>query len=139
MNSNTTQRTATAKPCNAIFHQRLEALADFLDRLDPEKFYFGLTVSEWSQGANCGTVCCAIGWTPQLFPDLVVWRHGTIGPKDSGGSCYAAAKLLFDLSYEDYCELFEPTDSACPLGKDASLDEVVNHIRRFIDNKRNPE
>jgi hypothetical protein len=50
---------------------RLEKLAQFLDQLPNYKFDFSTVVS--SSAGGCGTVCCAIGWLPAVFPDLVRW------------------------------------------------------------------
>lgn len=57
---------------NAIERKRFIKLADFLEELPEQDFYFGDVVKCGTH--ECGTVCCAIGWTPRIFPDLVRWR-----------------------------------------------------------------
>ncbi len=45
----------------------LQRLSAFLKELDEDRFYVG----EWqNKGELCGTVCCSIGWTPTIFPEL---------------------------------------------------------------------
>lgn len=53
--------------------KRLSKLVGFLKDLPEEKFYFGRVITEHEN--NCGTVCCAIGWTPAIFPELVSWEE----------------------------------------------------------------
>ena len=56
--------------------KRLRKLINFLKKLDPKKFDFGDIRRE---DPDCGTVACAFGWTPKLFPKLVtVDKHGCI-------------------------------------------------------------
>lgn len=52
---------------------RLLKLASFLQKLKPEKFDIDRVVEEWDEKKHCGTVCCAAGWTPAVFPRLVEW------------------------------------------------------------------
>ena len=53
--------------------ERLLKLADFLQELPKDKFDFTSVVEEYDRENECGTLCCAIGWTPAVFPDLVKW------------------------------------------------------------------
>lgn len=53
---------------------KLLKLVDFLKNLSPDKFDFSEVVTECDYN-NCGTVCCAIGWLPAIFPDEVEWRR----------------------------------------------------------------
>ncbi len=52
---------------------RLRTLAKFVRELPPEKFNFGLVVSEYDKISACGSICCAMGWTPAVFPDQISW------------------------------------------------------------------
>lgn len=57
---------------------RFLRLIDFLNRLPQEKFDFNEIVEEVEDG--CGTVCCAVGWFPRVFPgsshyDAKAMRH----------------------------------------------------------------
>lgn len=53
---------------NQIQANRLAKLISFLEELEPEKFEFAKIRTEDSR---CGTTACAIGWTPEIFPNLV--------------------------------------------------------------------
>lgn len=46
---------------------RLEATAKYLDKMERKKFYFGLVRKEEK---GCGSTCCAVGETPNIFPEL---------------------------------------------------------------------
>jgi hypothetical protein len=46
--------------------EKLTRWADFLEKLPPEKFNINNWVSKHENG--CGTVCCAAGWLPVVFP-----------------------------------------------------------------------
>lgn len=57
-----------------IRYDRLEQLATFLYRLDDKAFCFAsICEAHNATEPECGTVACAIGWTPRVFPDLVGW------------------------------------------------------------------
>ncbi len=57
------------------FKQRRAKLAKFLRKLPPEKFNYNQIVTNWDSKRNCGTVCCAAGWCPVLFPKNFIWVH----------------------------------------------------------------
>lgn len=57
---------------NTVERARLEQLIQFLEQLDPARFDFQRVVKEKDEN-GCGTVCCAMGWTPALFPELIGW------------------------------------------------------------------
>lgn len=61
---------------------RLLKLAEFLDTLKPEKFNFNDIVSESKD--SCGTVCCAVGWCPTVFPRSWAWfNYGMLSDRMS--------------------------------------------------------
>lgn len=55
------------KSMTKIHKTRLRKLIAFLRNLPRNKFSFGVVREE----TKCGTVGCAIGWTPEVFPELV--------------------------------------------------------------------
>lgn len=57
--------------------KRMRKLIAFLrGDLKPKQFKFNRVVSEIeANGHVCGTVCCAMGWTPKVFPRLVGWAE----------------------------------------------------------------
>lgn len=52
-----------------IHKERLQKLITFLETLNPARFDFGVVMNE------CGTIGCAMGWTPQVFPEIVEWTE----------------------------------------------------------------
>lgn len=115
--------------------KRLEKLADFLYNLPKEKFNFG-TLMKKTNSEGCGTVCCAIGWTPVVFPKLVEFINGTIEMKtDKNLGLVGISNRLFGTIEEEYNTLFEPTSVECPLFSDASSQKVAKGIRKFIAKK----
>lgn len=50
-------------------HEKLHRWADFLEKLSPEQLAMDTWITEYDPSAKCGTVCCAAGWLPAIFPD----------------------------------------------------------------------
>lgn len=114
----------------------LEKLAAFLDELPERKFYFGYLISVWNN-KGCGTVCCAIGWTPAVFPELVEWKECTVSWRGCEKADLAdISEELFGIDDCEYRFLFEPSSFKCPLNMDATAKEVAAHIRSFIASKK---
>lgn len=140
--------------------ERLLLTASFLDTLPPEKFNFNVVAREEGKPmlealaagpVYCGTVGCALGWTPKLFPELVIWARQTGQTSDPamlavtlrsqprtpvwGYDCWDVTKetamSLFDLSERDVYFLFHPDESG--LGDSATPSDVANHIRQFVE------
>lgn len=57
------------------YRDRMNKLADFLSTLPRRKFRMEDWVSE-ADDHKCGTVCCAVGWAPAVFPRH--WKWGRI-------------------------------------------------------------
>ncbi len=132
---------------------KLNKLADFLDNLEDSKFYFGSVVEDWvgfEKDYVCGSVCCAIGWTPKLFPDEVKWAPGAVdnlsyeGNSDLDYSDVAAR--LFNIAVSDADTLFSPNRTPHDpegwiewgirvLDEAATPKEVAENIRYFIEMK----
>lgn len=130
--------------------RRLNKLADFLDGLDPKKFDFASVVAKSYRDQNgrlCGSVCCAIGWTPVVFPRVVEWGselYCRISPtiRQSGLADFLdVGKSLFGLSYRESDALFSPL-RAIPwwpkryISENALPKTVAKSIRKFIEWKK---
>lgn len=91
--------------------QRLQKLADFLRKLPPERFHFGKVVIHET---SCGTIGCAMGWTPAVFPELVEWSKGkgtyplTYCPNGGPVDYDDLASTIFDIDRDDAFCLFTP-------------------------------
>jgi len=120
------------------FHKkRLLKLCDFLEQLPRKDFDFGLV----AEHKSCGTVGCAIGWTPEVFPRLVRWtrpRHNlmNVALKDRRVSGYVrVARSLFGLTYRDAHSLFTPHSYVVALDQlpyRATPKQVARRIRKFL-------
>jgi hypothetical protein len=127
--------------------KRLLKLADFLTALPKQKFDFSVIAHEGekpllkalkARTEHCGTVACAIGWMPAVFPRLVRWilNRGWLlavelkkGPAPAFMN-FRAASEVFGISDDDAEYLFLPDRSG--LGDQASAKRVAQHIRRFV-------
>lgn len=144
---------------NEEHKQRMMKLAEALEKLPDERFCFNKVVHH---GTPCGTIACAIGWTPAVFPDLVEWTgensnglHQGIGLCINGqGMEYSqVAEHLFGISPGEAVDLFSPVESDSwseddeddelpehplhpnlrSLGKDANPMAVAAMLRRFLE------
>lgn len=140
--------------------KRLLKLADFLDTMPREKFDFGVVADEQGKPmaealaadkTQCGTVGCAIGWMPAVFPRGLEWTRSTermwTGPlkrtrvalvgsprtKD-----FAAAAEWFDISELEAEALFMPDSAGFGLraiSERAGPTVVARRIRRFVERR----
>lgn len=105
--------------------ERLLKLADFLEELPETKFNFLEVIYKYDEINNCGSVCCAVGWTPRLFPDEVSWDgfQKLINPHTNTQEPYTdVAERLFGINISDAEGLFSP-------------DEQYNLRRDYIDDE----
>ena len=58
----------------ALGKERLEKLIAFVDTLELEPEQFNLR--SWEN--ECGTTCCAWGWSPAVFPDRIERIHSEL-------------------------------------------------------------
>jgi hypothetical protein len=122
--------------------ERLLRLAEFLEKLPPKKFYFGTWVKEWKN--ECGTVCCAIGWCPVVFPEHFKWCYDTTNVLFRRGNDWMIAAWhsedFFDLTDDEFSHLFHPNAQEQVFGG-RKLDErsrpktVAANIREFVNRK----
>lgn len=132
---------------NKINKTKLLKLIDFLKNLPEEKFYFGSVVDSFDKENNCGTVCCAIGWLPAIFPDEIEWYQEVrfagenfLAHKETNHFVnYAkAATLVFNIPEEIAEGLFSPSSQTCVHKDLPDLDEksysvdVAEMLQDFI-------
>jgi hypothetical protein len=127
--------------------KRLLKLAAFLRQLPPHKFNFDVITYQVgkpmakalaAREEHCGTVACAIGWLPAVFPRSVLWDSGSnvytyplvVLKRDLNATNFTAAQKLFGLDYHDSRYLFDPDRSG--LGSNATAVEVAAHIEQFV-------
>ena len=135
--------------------ERLLAMADHLERgqLGTIQFNFALIQDGPKQPNGCGTVGCALGEMPILFPNAVTWLHSEAPDdfrmkslEDDSASHFAfgVARSVFDLE-DMYTEaLFAPTDDdnksfsiikdfgGVELTDNSTKEQVASNIRKFV-------
>ena len=121
---------------------RLLIVADFLENLVEEKFYYGGVVSKWDSEQECPSVACVIGWTPMLFPEEVYWDKKTNGVRmlsDNTGDFIEIGRRLFEIAERDSLALFNPNSQKIlglqfeELQINAKPQDVARLIRRYVD------
>lgn len=136
---------------NATQKARLLKLAAFLIALPKQKFNFAVvaTLGEKpmlealaAKKESCGTVACAMGWTPALFPRLIAWtdemvawdgtKHLDVCSRETGAERDAAMREIFGLSQDQVDFLFYPDTNGNGLEDGASAKAVGRHIIRFV-------
>ena len=123
--------------------KRLLKLCDFLEQLQRKDFNFNVV----AERRSCGTIACAVGWTPAVFPRLVKWspnkrgnRINIVLAKRHGKSHYAlVARSLFGLTSQDSLNLFTPwydlyvgKTELGMLTESATPKQVAKRIRKFV-------
>ena len=116
--------------------KRFQKLIKFLERLPPSKFNFTSYFYEVDEN-ECGTVCCAVGWLPKVFPRAKVFKHDVFNLRTDVSE---TALKWFGLNRTFYRMLFVP-GIAQPwnnfnmdrmLNGSASPHQVANEINKYI-------
>lgn len=128
----------------------LRKLIAFLRELPLEKFFFG-SVVEQGDLHGCGTVCCAVGWMPKVFPDRVkwvktfgLWNVQLVDSMMEGGWWEGVASEVFGISEDMAADLFAPYrqhkahKSLSCLGDDAKPGEVADMLEAYIELTETP-
>lgn len=133
---------------NSLTEKRLVKLANFLANLPPRNFNFAWAIEELdAKNKHCGTVACAIGWTPAVFPKLVKF------PKrlEYGATCYigdedyvSVARRLFKLP-EGHVDIFCPGNQKTihknlpHLSTYAKPKDVAEMLRKYVKLTKTPK
>lgn len=120
--------------------KRLNKLADFLDKLPSTQFNISTWVSRQDDEHKCGTVCCAIGWCPKVFPKQWKWSwyfYPYPSPRADGEfpnrSAFDTASDFFGISNADSRSIF--TSSAYNTINDNVTPKMVAEKLREIAKK----
>ena len=122
---------------NSVHKNRLLKLATFLETLPPERFDLSGFVIEYKTkgGRACGTVCCAVGWCPKVFPDHWRWKEYTYNDgcipklKRNPSGILLDIKAFFGINDADIEYLFMP--GKYPQGH-RNAKYVARRIRSFV-------
>ena len=122
-----------------MYYDRLLTLAKFLNTLQPKQFNFQNWVTEFDYGNSCGTVCCAVGWMPKIFPLDVKWgvvNQHTITLRNhqhlNNPTSLKTATEFFGLEVPAALHLFTHLHDN-QLGDDTTAPQVAQHIRNFVE------
>jgi len=104
--------TINDRPHYIIDEAKMTKLIDFLITMPRKDFNFEVVVSK-QNNKGCGTVCCAIGWTPIIFPKEAKWsavaRFKDHANSAVNGKYYAlVASDIFGMSDHLADHLFAP-------------------------------
>ena len=84
---------------------RLRKLAAFLRQIPNEMFRYASLIEVWDPIAKCGTVCCALGWCPRVFPKGPLrWNPTSYG--GIAGNYFSQAMSFFGLDKNEVSALF---------------------------------
>lgn len=98
---------ATAPPRLTAGHLRLLELGDLLLKLRPRQWDYTHLVAETDARQRCGTVCCAAGWLPAVFPRSWVWvGGGEVGRLSVANRRHQSIHEWFGITYEVSTALF---------------------------------
>ncbi len=133
-----------------IYKRRLLKLADFLDKLPPDKFDFSKWVgNDWQGKPNlsCGTRACALGWgctipsfrkaglvlkpNPDTYSDYK-FIPGLKGNESGLDGTYRAGRVIFGLVRSEFKRLFTTDSEISHLNDNASSKQVAKEIRKFV-------
>lgn len=123
-----------------VGNRRLLKLAAFLRTLPREKFDYSIwVIAEKKRGHLCGTVACAAGWCPAVFPRQWQWfdDHGLnmILPclrKGPPRTLLDDLAVFFGITHAEVEYLFLPGAWDNNLSKNATAKQVARHIERFV-------
>jgi len=119
---------------------RLLKLAEHLEKWDvPTEEIKGWNFNEFYSHGECGTLACAIGLCPYIWPDE--WERTKWGPQPKADGVHSSR--WFDIPYELYTVLFDPIGvdmiDEFPLwtwyketGPDATPNQVAANIRACV-------
>lgn len=111
--------------------KNLKKQLKFMKTLKKHQFDFESIVSEFDEN-NCGTICCNVGWTPAVFPELVKWG-GKIGLMDAitgeDLDICETGKLVFNLDVPLSCVLLAPVHQVY----------IIQHKHFYQICQKNPE
>ena len=131
-----------------VQRKRMQKLIDFLWELKPGRFFFGNYIQHYIEGYGCGTVACALGWCPAVFPRHWGARRGVPAmeyfPVLKGKlSTFGSAIEFFGLDAEEADALFySERDGVGAFGGDylwdsATPKQVARNLKKFLVYKEN--
>ncbi len=144
----------TEVPSIDVGNERLLRLADFLEKLPPERFDYSMGVGEdWGgkQDLSCGTTACALGWAATM-PEfralgMRISRYGVVTCENYEAEGFRAsrhaANAVFGTSVDDFDYLFfaasvkdDSDERGFSIEPNRDPKYVAEKIRRFVASGR---
>lgn len=137
-----------------MYAKRLLKLADFLQTLPRQKFDFSQIAHQGekpmmqalkARKESCGSVACAIGWMPAVWPKLLLWAPNSpnscelsvlMRGDNTGDTNFDIAQRFFNIDYDESMALFYPGWRVNTPDYNATPEQVAAHIRRFVKAKQ---
>jgi hypothetical protein len=120
--------------------ENFNKVISFLEKLEDREFNFQKVITIFNNKLNCGTVCCAVGWFPNIFPERVTWDK-TCGStmlaldKEEVGYGDIAAEIL-DIPRDHASTLFTPwNEDYDPVDYDEGEDDYIKERCLDVDMK----
>ena len=136
---------STREPVPEPGASRLGRLSEYLKTLPVSAWDFARTVTQLDPNDGCGTICCAIGWLPMLWPEHWSWIRPIGAEPDEIRIRYATNPRRTFLDVADFFRittvealtLFAPNRQAAPwndapLEATATAKDVARSIDRFL-------
>lgn len=118
------------------YRRRWNKLINFLENLAPDKFNIqGWVMESCIVGKReCGTVCCAIGWFPKIFPRTFKWAAWSI-QKINGyvDSEYSMTANHLNITMNESMDLFTGTGNI--LGENPTPQMLANRLKEVYATK----
>jgi hypothetical protein len=123
-------------------------LKDFLIGLESRRFNFTKVVSMMDSKKECGTVCCAVGWFPDIFDNCKWVRQITdedicsIIVDNKQEMYHVAASKVLEIPTEHAKVLFTPFDDDAEsiwdgwIYKDKEFEDLDGVIQHICDNAK---
>src|SRR3990167_4454422 len=117
------------------YRNRLLKLAAFLEKLPAEKFDISNWITKLGNKNGCGTVACAVGWCPKIFPTNVKLLTRVVHFKCNKESPYgfSGPAEFFGISVEQSFELF--SEDSYQQDRFATPKDVAGKIRLLLLSK----
>ncbi len=122
---------------------RILRLADFMEKLPKERFYFGSFAGDnWAgkPDLSCGTTACAIGWATTipyfrrlgLYLQKDEWLNVAVvkGANWSSGGLFGVSQDVLDLLF--FPDDAFPDDEPGSLPRDATPKQWARHARKIV-------
>ena len=122
-------------------NKNYKKLMQFLEQLDSKKFNFNQVVTAFNKTKECGSVCCVVGWFPDVFRNCL-WFESTpsridvkieIGDTVIKKGFVDVAAYVLDIPKEHASCLFSPYDGIICIDEDHDTIDIDGELFESVD------